>query len=404
MTEKKFIFVIPPEHVRHFGKALQVLTKLGEEIYIELITKTNGLSFRTANQSRSSYSCITFYRDFFQEWPQDDLQKEKIKCRISAKRCMSAVHAVLSSKLTRLELVFDDRKSNLSFILHCRYNIIKIHSCFYIDCEKLQARFDKQSYKNCVSIMSKTLQDLTAHFPAKWDEITIRATKDQFIIKKCDEIVHDDESIVYGMNFQVVCEPREFISYDIQYKSDITFCLREFKFLLGLADLLNLPMTIYFDSRGRPIIFCFDAEEFYFDGTFVFATMANREGETDISFNMTQTSVNDTSTMDEDDLVSYRQYTINTTGVNRGGKKRPAPSTSPTLETQINPIDEEFNIDEDNISIDPKQRISTTNHKNTTTTAFGDTTYTVLSQQSIVGLQQSEDFMADMTDDEDEEN
>ncbi len=39
--------------------------------------------------------------------------------------------------------------------------------------------------------MSKTLQELTAHFPAKWDEITIRATKEQFIIKKCDEIVHD---------------------------------------------------------------------------------------------------------------------------------------------------------------------------------------------------------------------
>jgi hypothetical protein len=93
--------------------------------------------------------------------------------------------------------------------------------------------------------MSKTLQELTAHFPAKWDEITIRATKEQFIIKKCDEIVHDgsskfternkncsiflDESVVYSMNFQVVCEPREFISYDIQYNSDITFCLREFK-------------------------------------------------------------------------------------------------------------------------------------------------------------------------------
>lgn len=124
---------------------------------------------------------------------------------------MSAVHAVLSSKLTRLELIFDDQKSNLSFILHCRYSnfkfnlrkfkkkkqivfkidIIKVHSCFYIDCEKLQAKFDKQSYKNSVSIMSKTLQELTAHFPAKWDEITIRATKEQFIIKKCDEIVHD---------------------------------------------------------------------------------------------------------------------------------------------------------------------------------------------------------------------
>ena len=39
--------------------------------------------------------------------------------------------------------------------------------------------------------MSKTLQDLTAHFPAKWDEITIRASKEQFVMKKCDEILHD---------------------------------------------------------------------------------------------------------------------------------------------------------------------------------------------------------------------
>jgi hypothetical protein len=38
------------------------------------------------------------------------------------------------------------------------------------------------------------------------------------------------------------------------------------------------------------------------------------------------------------------------------------------------------------------------------TTAMGDTTYTVLSQQSLVGLQQSEDYTAEFTEDEDEEN
>jgi hypothetical protein len=55
--------------------------------------------------------------------------------------------------------------------------------------------------------------------------------------------------------------------------------------------------------------------------------------------------------MDEDDLVSYRQYTINTTGGNRGGKKRPA---SPPLQTTTN----QFNMDEDDISINPKQRVN----------------------------------------------
>jgi hypothetical protein len=95
--------------------------------------------------------------------------------------------------------------------------------------------------------------------------------------------------------------------------------------------------------------------------------------------------------MDEDDLVSYRQYTANTTGGSRGGgKKRPAPQPSPPPPQRT--TTDTFDMDEDEILINP------------TATAAGDTTYTVLSQQSMVGLQQSEDIMADMTDDEDEEN
>jgi hypothetical protein len=48
------------------------------------------------------------------------------------------------------------------------------------------------------------------------------------------------------MNFQVVCEPREFISYDIQYNSDITFCLREFK----VNDFI-LYVSLSFDKENR---------------------------------------------------------------------------------------------------------------------------------------------------------
>jgi hypothetical protein len=51
--------------------------------------------------------------------------------------------------------------------------------------------------------------------------------------------------------------------------------------------------------------------------------------------------------MEEDDLVSYRQYTINTTNTNRGGKKRPAPSSP---HTTTNPSD--------HTSTTPKQRVS----------------------------------------------
>lgn len=101
--------------------------------------------------------------------------------------------------------------------------------------------------------------------------------------------------------------------------------------------------------------------------------------------------------MDEDDLVSYRQYN---TGAHRTAKKRPAPSPSPTVQrtTMPHPFNES-DMDEDLLAI-PELN----DQRQTNGTDVGNTTYTVLSQQSIVGLQQSEDVLADMTEDEDEEN
>lgn len=58
--------------------------------------------------------------------------------------------------------------------------------------------------------------------------------------------------------------------------------------------------------------------------------------------------------MNEDDLVSYRQYTINTAGMNRTGKKRPAP-VSPPIEATTNQFDEEL---DDFTATNPKQRVS----------------------------------------------
>jgi hypothetical protein len=61
--------------------------------------------------------------------------------------------------------------------------------------------------------------------------------------------------------------------------------------------------------------------------------------------------------MDEEDLVTYRQYTINTTGASRGGKKRPAPPASPPPRTTTNAFDQESDIDDDHTSINHKQRV-----------------------------------------------
>lgn len=87
--------------------------------------------------------------------------------------------------------------------------------------------------------------------------------------------------------------------------------------------------------------------------------------------------------MDEDDLVSYRHYTMNTTS-NHRGKKRPAPSRSPLPQRTTETPDEP----------EPQAEAET---------EVMDQTYVVShsSQQSIVGLQHTADRVNDMTDDED---
>ncbi|CAF0948475.1 unnamed protein product [Didymodactylos carnosus] len=303
--DENYEFLIPPEHAKIFAKALQVLTKMGDEIYVELV-KPGGLSFRTSNSSRSSYACFAFHRQFFYEWPKD-ISKSSIRCRVSAKRCLSAVHAISSSKsLTRLILVFDDKKSVLSFILHCRYDIVKTHTLFYIECETLQAVFSKQSYKNSVSILSKTIQDIINNFPTKWDEITIKATQDKIVFKNSME--NDDEN-QHRMSIQMACEPNEFCTYEIEQPSEITFCLKELRFFLTMADAINIPLTLLFDKKGRPIIFCFESDEYFFDGTFVFATIAGDENDETSGNNRTDKKRNNST------VSSSTITTINRTGI-----------------------------------------------------------------------------------------
>ena len=56
----------------------------------------------------------------------------------------------------------------------------------------------------------------------------------------------------------------------------------------------------------------------------------------------------DISTMGEDDLVSYRQYTVHGAGTSRTTKKRPAPAASPSAQREnTKTFQHESDLDDD---------------------------------------------------------
>lgn len=43
----------------------------------------------------------------------------------------------------------------------------------------------------------------------------------------------------------------EFDRYDIDSETSITFCMKEFKSILNFAEIVNIPISIYFEGAGR---------------------------------------------------------------------------------------------------------------------------------------------------------
>uniref|UniRef100_A0A2C9LRK0 Proliferating cell nuclear antigen PCNA C-terminal domain-containing protein n=2 Tax=Biomphalaria TaxID=6525 RepID=A0A2C9LRK0_BIOGL len=78
------------------------------------------------------------------------------------------------------------------------------------------------------------------------------------------------------MYTELTLSPNEFENYQVGVDSDVTFCLREMRAVLGFCDLTGLPLTVQFDTPGRPITFSVTSDP-SFEANFLLATLAETE-------------------------------------------------------------------------------------------------------------------------------
>lgn len=278
--------VIPGINIKVFGRAVHSLSKIGDEIYIE--PQEQGLALRTVNSSRSAYGCFMFSPTFFQHYDDgsgqirtDDSEEDPVRCKVAMKSCLTVFKSMSTIEKTveRCKIKLNMTECRLVFQLYCKHGIVKTHNLAFIECETLQAVFSKDMSPNRLTAQAKLLADAVVNFQTNQEEITLLITPEKISLKNYVDDEPDPNKVMHTM---VHLDPDEFDNCQVGVDTDITFCLKELRAILGFAEALNMPININFESAGRPVIFGINSDT-AFEANLVLATLADSQTQTNCS-------------------------------------------------------------------------------------------------------------------------
>lgn len=263
--------VIPGRSVKIFAKIIHCLSKVGDELFLE--PAADKLVFRTLNQARSAFVAINFSPNFFESYT---LTSEIFpKCKVLLKPCLAVFRSITTVQKCTIRL--DEAESRVVIELLCNLGIKKTYRLTFEECEALQAVYSKDNCPNKITSRPRLLIDVVQNFHSGLDEISFQITEKMFKVKSfIDEDKRSQPSKI--LHTELTIDPRDFEEYSVGTEpGEITFCLKEFKALLGFCEVAGQPIHIWFEQGGRPILFSvnfFNA----FDVDFVMATLLDGQG------------------------------------------------------------------------------------------------------------------------------
>lgn len=269
--------VIGSTNVKDFGRAVHSLAKIGDELYIE--PGQSGVSCRTISSSRSAYFSYNFESSFFTHYDggmggQTAAEEDTLRCKVAMKAVLNIFKGIHSLERTvqRCKLVLKWDEAKLIIQLSCHYGIVKTHNIAFIECDALQAVYNKESCPNSVVSEPRVLLDALSSFHQQTlEEISFCFTSRNLVLKTHIEepdpskVVHTLVTLTFG----------EFEAYNIKNNCELTVCLKEIRALLTFLGSVGLSTKAYFSDPGSPIIFTFDSKPLY-EGTLVLATLVQK--------------------------------------------------------------------------------------------------------------------------------
>ncbi|KAJ8371878.1 hypothetical protein AAFF_G00299160 [Aldrovandia affinis] len=254
-------------NVKVLAKAVHSLSRIGEEMYLE--PQEDGLTLRTVNSSRSAYACFLFSPLFFQKYAP--CRNPVFRCKMTVKSVQAVFRSLSSLEKTveRCHIELNREKCRLTFTLHCKHGLLKTHNLSFQDSESLQAVFDTDSCANVLRAQPRLLVDTVLHFPPSLEEVSVSVSAERVWFRSHVEEGADQSR---AMLTELCLSAQEFEHFAVSHPTHITFCLKEMRGLLMFAEASGLPVSLYFDEPGRPVVL--SLTDSVLEVSFVLATLS----------------------------------------------------------------------------------------------------------------------------------
>ncbi|KAJ3360893.1 cell cycle checkpoint control protein rad9a [Allomyces javanicus] len=306
--------VLLPDALKTFAKILQCLNKIGPELHLEV--RNNKFQLSALNQSKSAFTMFNFSPHFFRTYRtvfphHDHPTAPPLNCRIPLPPLCSILRTKISAGSTttghgagphlgkaaveqcRLILATGDPETDASLGLDAAvqgvpYLMIqldhglptdgsagpgsKVFRLYVGDLpDPPHAVYAKQKSANHWATAPGNLVAVVPHFHPKTEELTLEHSAERVVLRAVpiEGTSADDPGV---LSTSVRLETGDFEPYAVGAPVGVTFSLREFKAILGLADYLQGQVQAYFDGPGHPMIFSIQTDGF-FACDFVLATV-----------------------------------------------------------------------------------------------------------------------------------
>ncbi|XP_056147630.1 cell cycle checkpoint control protein RAD9A [Lampris incognitus] len=285
--------VVTGGNVKVLAKAIHSLSRIGDELYLE--PQEDGLGLRSVNASRSAYACFLFAPLFFSRYTIPHGQALRCKMVIKSVQTVFRSLASLEKTVDKCHIQLDEEKSRITFTLHCKHGLLKTHNLRFQDSESLQAVFDKDSCSNVLRAQPRLLVETVLHFPPSLEEVTLSVNNEYIWFRNH---VGEEAEQSKTMATEMCLSSDEFDHFAVRAEKSITFCLKELRGLLVFAESTGLPISMYFDEPGSPVIL--SVTDSVLEVNFVLATLSD---ESSLHNKRTQ-RVSTLSCTTDDDLMN----------------------------------------------------------------------------------------------------
>ncbi|KAM5237733.1 cell cycle checkpoint control protein RAD9B [Ctenodactylus gundi] len=263
--------------VKVFGKAIQALSRVSDELWLDPSEK--GLALRSTNSSLSAYGCVLFSSLFFQHYQWSTSMKMThsdkrlcLNCKLGMKSILPIFRGLssLERHVEKCRIFTSSDKCKVVIQFFCRHGIKRTHNLYFQEIQPSQVDFEKNMCCNTLMIQPRLLAEVMVLCTSHQEEVTLAVSPLNFCLKSASEESVDMTNSVYS---EMSVGPDEFDFFQVGVDTEITFCVKELKGMLIFSEAIHVPMSIHFDFPGKPVVL--SIVDILLEANFTLATLAD---------------------------------------------------------------------------------------------------------------------------------